>query len=264
MQTSRPGFFGGMGGMLGGLLLGGLLGGLLFGGLGGGLFGGIGLMDILVLGGIAVLVIVFLRRRRASEPAYSLPGGGSMSAPGGGPMMAESGSTSTQRGGWSTAAAVATQEAPAATGDLERGLGHIRSMDGRFDPVAFASEARNAFVQMQGAVMARDVAWLRDRLTPDMASVLQSQCDRLRGARQTNRLERVDVRRAELTEAWQESGQDYVTVYINASLLDYTVDDRTGSTVDGSNTVPQEIEEYWTFTRPVGPNPWRLSAIQTG
>lgn len=23
------------------------------------------------------------------------------------------------------------------------------------------------------------------------------------------------------------------------------------------------VEEYWTFTRPVGPKPWRLSAIQT-
>src|SRR2546429_529338 len=30
----------------------------------------------------------------------------------------------------------------------------------------------------------------------------------------------------------------------------------------GSKT-PQDIEEYWTFTRPVGPKPWRLSAIQT-
>jgi predicted lipid-binding transport protein (Tim44 family) len=24
-----------------------------------------------------------------------------------------------------------------------------------------------------------------------------------------------------------------------------------------------DIQEYWTFTRTVGPKPWRLSAIQT-
>ncbi|MGH7412379.1 MAG: Tim44 domain-containing protein, partial [Candidatus Methylomirabilis sp.] len=24
---------------------------------------------------------------------------------------------------------------------------------------------------------------------------------------------------------------------------------------------PVTFEEFWTFTRPVGPNPWRLSAI---
>ena len=53
-----------------------------------------------------------------------------------------------------------------------------------------------------------------------------------------------------------------MTVYLAASLVDYTVDDTTGALVDGSKT-PQDIEEYWTFTRLVGPKPWRLSAIQT-
>ena len=65
-----------------------------------------------------------------------------------------------------------------------------------------------------------------------------------------------------MTEAWQESGQDWVTVYFAVSLVDYTVDDASGGIVDGSRT-RQDIEEYWTFTRPVGTNPWRLSAIQT-
>ena len=53
--------------MLGGFLLGGFLGSLLFGGLGG-LSGGIGMMDLLVMGGLAALAISFLRRR-APEPA---------------------------------------------------------------------------------------------------------------------------------------------------------------------------------------------------
>ncbi len=53
-----------------------------------------------------------------------------------------------------------------------------------------------------------------------------------------------------------------MTVCLAASLVDYTVDDTAGGLVDGSRT-PQDIEEYWTFTRPVGPKPWRLSAIQT-
>jgi predicted lipid-binding transport protein (Tim44 family) len=240
--------------MLGGLLLGGLIGGLLFGGLGGGF--GIGLMDILLLGGLAFLIISFLRRRRAPEPAYSIAGGGSMSAPT--QVPAERG------GAWSAASAVAEPPASAASTELERGLAHIRSMDARFDPDTLAADARGTFRDVQAAVMARDAAPLRSRLTPEMANVLQNQCDRLRSSRQTNKLERIDVRRAEITEAWQEGGQDFVTVYLAASLLDYTVDDRTGSVLDGSSTVPQEIEEYWTFTRPVGPNPWRLSAIQTG
>jgi len=100
------------------------------------------------------------------------------------------------------------------------------------------------------------------RVTSRMYTELTSQCDRLRAARQSNRMEGINVRRSEVTEAWQESGQDFVTVYLAGSLVDYTVDDTTGALVDGAKT-PQEFEEFWTFTRPVGPNPWRLSAIQS-
>jgi predicted lipid-binding transport protein (Tim44 family) len=95
-----------------------------------------------------------------------------------------------------------------------------------------------------------------------MTTVLQAQCDRLKAARRTNRVEQLDIRRAEVSEAWQESGRDYVTVLIAATMVDYTVDDATGDVVEGSRTATQSIEDFWTFTRPVGNNPWKLSAIQ--
>ena len=47
-----------------------------------------------------------------------------------------------------------------------------------------------------------------------------------------------------------------------AKMLDYTVDAKNGALVNGSNAEPVEFKEYWTFTRPVGPNPWKLSAVQ--
>ncbi len=96
-----------------------------------------------------------------------------------------------------------------------------------------------------------------------MQALLQAQIDRLRSARRTNRVERIVVHRAETTEAWQEAGCDWATVGVQASMLDYVVDDATGAVVEGSNTTPVDVEEYWTFTRPVGNNAWRLSAIQT-
>jgi len=34
--------------------------------------------------------------------------------------------------------------------------------------------------------------------------------------------------------------------------------------VEGSRTEPVKFEEFWTFVRPLGPNPWRLTAIQQG
>ena len=243
-----------MGGIAG-FAIGGLLGSMLFGGMGhglGGLGGGIGLMDILLIGGGLALLFMFLRRRRAAaeqpQPAYAGMGGvGSYQAP-------EPATTSTM-----SASAVA--DAPS---DVDRGLGHIRAMDGGFDPDALVTRARDVFFDVQAGVTARDMSKVRDRVAPEMYADLQRQCDELRAARRTNRVERIDLRRSEITEAWQESGRDYVTVYFAGALLDYTVDDATGSVVAGSATDRDGLEEFWTFSRPVGPNPWQLSAIQTG
>ena len=46
------------------------------------------------------------------------------------------------------------------------------------------------------------------------------------------------------------------------NVLDYTVDETGNQVIEGSRTEPVKFEEYWTFVRPVGPNSWKLSAIQ--
>jgi predicted lipid-binding transport protein (Tim44 family) len=155
-------------------------------------------------------------------------------------------------------------EPPAGASDLERGLGHVRQMDAGFDPRAVAETASDIFFKVQGAWTARDMASASSVLTPEMRTLLQRDCDRLRAERKVNRLENIAVRSAEVTEVWQESGQDYVTVHFLASLLDYTTDEIGARVLEGSRTEPVKFEEYWTFVRPVGPNPFRLSAIQQG
>ena len=251
----RPGFFGGglMSG-LAGFAIGGLIGSMLFGGLGNGLggFGGIGLLEMVLIGGAVYLLFRFLRNRQAQHPQPAYAGaGGATSA------YAEGGERS-----WGTGSG-ATVQMPEAPSDLERGIAHIATMDPSVDTAAIAAHARRVYFVVQQAIGMRELAGVRDYLAPEMATVLQAQCDRLRAARQTNRVEQLDIRRAEVSEAWQESGRDYVTVFIAASMLDYTVDDATGAVAEGSRTAPQPIEDFWTFTRPVGNNPWKLSAIQT-
>ena len=77
-----------------------------------------------------------------------------------------------------------------------------------------------------------------------------------------NRVAEIEIT-ATVTEAWQESDRDYVTAYIEGSIVDYTVDEASDRLVSGSKTVPRGVEEFWTFTRPAGLNFWMLSAIQT-
>jgi predicted lipid-binding transport protein (Tim44 family) len=246
----RSGWGSGLMGGLGGLVVGGLIGSMLFGGMGHGFGGGFGLLEIALLGGLAYFAFSFLRRRRESQPAMA-GGYGTSTLPGGGQS-------------WSpdrSAASMATLETPAGPTDFQVGVGHIRQMDAAFDPERMAATASDVFFKVQAAWMARDMGSARDSLTPEMYDRMQGQCTELRAQRRINRLENIAVRSTEVTEAWQEQGQDFVTVAFVASVLDYTTDE-SGQVIDGSRTEPVRFEEYWTFVRPVGPNAWRLSAIQ--
>jgi predicted lipid-binding transport protein (Tim44 family) len=145
---------------------------------------------------------------------------------------------------------------------LDLGVRDIRRADPGFEPSRFAGYAAMMFRDTLSAWMTRQIGALRDRVTPEVYAQLQAQSDRLRATRQANRLEQIEIV-AEITEAWQESGRDYVTAYIGGSLVDYTIDEVSDRLVAGSRTGPRAIAEFWTFTRPAGLNFWMLSAIQT-
>lgn len=248
-QPQRSGWGAGLMGGLAGFALGGLLGSMLFGGGMGGMGGGIGLMEILLIGGGIFLLFRMMKNRQAASvpaPSYGQGYGGGQPQGQPQPQMYQ-------------AQAVVTGPS-----DLDRGVSYIRQMDSSFDPARFGDTASDVFFRVQAAWMARDMSQASASITPEMADMLQKDCDRLRGQGRINRLDNIAVRSVTVTEAWQESGQDYVTVHFLANLLDYTVDERSGQVVEGNRTEPVKFEEFWTFVRPVGPNAWRLSAIQQG
>jgi len=117
------------------------------------------------------------------------------------------------------------------------------------------------FFKIQGAWMHRELAPVNALLTEEMKRYFQDDINTLIREKKINKLENIAVRNVEVVEAWQESGQDFITARIYANLLDYTTDDSTGAVISGSTSDPVKFEEYWTFTRPVGNNPWKLSSI---
>lgn len=233
--------------MAGGIV-GGLLGGMLFRSLGfaGPGTGGVGLFDILLIGGVLYLVYRFVASRRREAAATA--------------------GHSAHR--WGREEPVAPQQygyqqpaEPVQAAGADSGLAHVRQMDGSFSEEQFRQLVQDIFFRVQGAWTRRDLSSAAEFFTPEMERVLQGDVAELKTRGQVNRLENIAVRQVEIVEAWQEEGNDFITVRFLANLLDYTTDEK-GNVLSGSDREPVKFEEFWTFTRPVGPNPWKLSAIQ--
>lgn len=239
--------------MAGGLA-GGMLGSMLFssfagagGGMGGSAGGGgIGLFEIILIAGCGYLLFRLIKKKRAASELLPVSQGVS------------------QRGTVIPISSTPQNYEPAVESvvdDVAAGLAHVRQMDSSFDVDRFNDLVMDNFFKIQGAWMNRDLSSVDGILTGEMKQIFQADLDQLLRDKRVNRLENIAVRNVAVTEVWQESGQDYITASIYANLLDYTADDVTDAVVSGSKTEPVKFEEFWTFTRPVGNNPWRLAGI---
>jgi len=254
---TQPSPFGGFWRGLAGGFVGGLVGSLLFRSLGfasygpyAGGWGGPGLFDILLLALLGYAAYRWLSRR--SQLAHD--------------AHAETQwSPRTYQPEWSAERSL-PQEPELShpriqEKELDRGIDQLRLLDPNFDPRQFCDQAMDFFFKLQAAWSVRDLRSLRSLLTDEIAARLQNDIDRLQREQLINHVENIAVRACEITEAWQESGQDFVTVYFYANCLDYDINEITGAVVRGSKTEPTKFEEFWTFTRPAGAGVWKLSAI---
>jgi predicted lipid-binding transport protein (Tim44 family) len=223
---NRPGLFGGlMGGFLGAGLLGLLFGYGLFGGLGG---------IASVFGLILQLVLVFFVARLIwawwqprSMPAYA-----------GGPMPHDASSGYSGYGGAGGQAGEAITIGPTDYDTFERLLG-----------------------EMQTAYGAEDLAALRQRATPEMASYFAEDLAANASRGIVNRVSDVKLLKGDLAEAWRESDVEYATVAMRYALKDVYIERASGRVVEGDADRLTEATEYWTFRRNRG-GAWLLSAIQ--
>ena len=233
---SRPGFFGGgfgrglMGGFLGAGLFGLLFGQGMFGGMGGG-FSLIGLLLQLGLLYLAFRFIMGFFRR--SQPAFG--GGGGLFG----------GTTPFQSAG-----------------------GTIGGGGSRGVPITIGPEDYQAFEQrLVGSQLAYsngDVPALQRLATPEMASNFAQELADNERQGVINKITNVRLLQGDLSEAWREGSTDFASVAMRFSLIDTTVQRGSGQIVAGNPSVPQQVTEVWTFTRPAGAGAgsWLLSAIQ--
>lgn len=244
------GFFAGL---LGAGLLGALIGGGFFGNLGGiASFLGL-LIQVGLLVGAVVLVMRFLRRRRA-EPAmagaYNRSGPASGSS--GGPLGGMGGNTGGLGGGLSGGLG----------GMLGGGAAAQQARPPKRDEVGIGPQDFDAFertlTQVQLAYGAEDAATLRRLTTPEMFGYFGEEI-RANAARDVvNKIADVKLQQGDLAEAWREGPVDYATVAMRYTLRDALIERASGKVVE---TNPPEATEVWTFLRERG-GQWVVSAIQ--
>lgn len=228
--TASRGMFGGMGGIFGGLLAGSLLGSMLGGG---GLAGaGGGLLDILLIGGIAYLAFRFFKSRNARKedentndrPQYSYK-----------PNNYTDSDNDVQNDSW----------AHLRTNPQENAQEDVRS----FNEEEFMIGAKQLYTRLQSSWDERDMDDIAHFTTPTLYKDLQDQYKEDPNPSTTE----IVLVNGHVVEVKTEGAFEYVTVLFDATLRE-----------DQSQESSLQVKEYWHFVRnKVTNDSWKLDGIQT-
>jgi hypothetical protein len=216
----------GGGGSLGGGGFGG--GGGFSGGGGGGGLGGLLFLPFLFGGGGGIFIIVV-----AIWLLARLFGGGGM---GGG-----------YTGGYSAPVYGAP---PGSTVDYA-GIEAIQAADPGFNQQVFMDRVQAVFFLMQKAWQDSNVDEGRAYMSPGLYQSWRAQVDAMTAAHKRNVLENLYIQGLHIVRASHDQNFDNITVRIDASAMDYEVDDQTGKVVFGEKR-DAPFTEFWTFTRSAG------------
>ncbi len=275
-QQRRPGMFGGMfGGILGGLALGGLFGMLMGGGFGGmaGFFGM--LLQIALIAGLAMLAFRFFARRQQQQAAG--PAGNSRAYGSGGNGSGGNGNDGFGQGQNNAYQAPQQNQGGfqipkigAGAGAAGFGAGQqaaaLRQAGQDTDEIGITNRDLSQFekllTEVQGAYADENYAKLRDLTTPEAMSYLAEELGENATNGVKNEVRDVTLLQGDLAESWRENGQEYATVAMRYSSIDFLRDRNTGEVAEGDPNAVTETVEVWTFVRKPA-NDWKLSAIQS-
>ena len=121
-------------------------------------------------------------------------------------------------------------------------------------------------IDVQRVWSKQDMTELRQFVTPEMLNYFSAALADNTSQDIRNHVEDVVLLRAEILEAWTEQARQYVTAGLRWSARDYNLSltkkhGEPGYLVEGSEEIPTESGEAWTFMR-LQDGEWRLAAIQ--
>jgi predicted lipid-binding transport protein (Tim44 family) len=191
------------------------------------------LAGLLVIGLIVAAVFFVFRMLRARSSPQPVQYAGAGAATGGGPVPSQP-----MYGGGAAPGSVAAT----------MGMGTAARWPSGFDADEFARQAKLNFVSMQGANDRRDLATMREFLTPDLYREIEAD---IRAKGQTQQKTEVVTLNADVLDVATEDGLYVVSVRFSGLIRENTGED------------PQAFSEVWHLEKPVrGGSGWIVSGIQ--
>jgi hypothetical protein len=136
------------------------------------------------------------------------------------------------------------------------------------DSITSADKAafQQLLIDVQKAWSNQDLTELRQLVTPEMLNYFSAALADNTSQGFRNHVADVVLLRAEILEVWTEQARQYVTAGLRWSARDYNLSltkqhGEPGYLVEGSEEIPTESGEAWTFMR-IQDGEWRLAAIQ--
>ena len=136
-----------------------------------------------------------------------------------------------------------------------------QQVDPNFDIEGFKEKLSNLYVQCQNAWTDKNMESLRPYLTDAMYAQFDRQLESYRAKHQTNRVERIAVLGVELVGWKQAGGKDTIVAELRTRIVDYVVDDNTGTIIRGSDRNEKFMTYEWTLVRTSGQTTGQASGM---
>jgi predicted lipid-binding transport protein (Tim44 family) len=132
----------------------------------------------------------------------------------------------------------------------------LKASDPNFSEQLFYGRVNEMFLAVQKAWEARNMEPARRFLSQQQFDVLQGGVGEYVRNGQINKLDSIHIDKIMPVSVTREGDSDYVKVMLTATVIDYTIDERTGQIVNpdvlGDGKTPKTFDEYWTLVRKVG------------
>lgn len=128
----------------------------------------------------------------------------------------------------------------------------VKAVDELFNKEEFLSWSRDLFVKLQEAWTARDWSTIRVFETNELFEQHYKQLQDYIDRKQINKMERICVKSATLSDFKQTGDKDVLTVILKSRMVDYIIDEETGKVLKGDKVTDRHSTYKLEFIRKTG------------